>query len=260
MSKILNFTKRNFKELLREPIICIFCLAFPVVMLALFQIINNYTGGNTPMFEMNSLLPAIIMFSYSFVMLALAQIVSKDRQSFFLKRLYSTPMRPHHFIFGYFFVGIIIGAMQTITCIACGLIISLITKVAFISFLGVILMVASQIPALLIFVFLGILIGTLFGDKSAPGVCSLFINVAGILGGCWMPLETMGNFELICRFLPFYPSVYIGRAATAARDSLGEIYQFDRVAWLGIIPIIIFLIASVALSIAFFERSMTNDK
>ena len=260
MSKILNFTKRNFKELLREPIICIFCLAFPVVMLALFQIINNYTGGNTPMFEMNSLLPAIIMFSYSFVMLALAQIVSKDRQSFFLKRLYSTPMRPHHFIFGYFFVGIIIGAMQTITCIACGLIISLITKVAFISFLGVILMVASQIPALLIFVFLGILIGTLFGDKSAPGVCSLFINVAGILGGCWMPLETMGKFELICRFLPFYPSVYIGRAATAARDSLGEIYQFDRVAWLGIIPIIIFLIASVALSIAFFERSMTNDK
>ena len=260
MSKILNFTKRNFKELLREPIICIFCLAFPVVMLALFQIINNYTGGNTPMFEMNSLLPAIIMFSYSFVMLALAQIVSKDRQSFFLKRLYSTPMRPHHFIFGYFFVGIIIGAMQTLTCIACGLIISLITKGAFISFLGVILMVASQIPALLIFVFLGILIGTLFGDKSAPGVCSLFINVAGILGGCWMPLETMGKFELICRFLPFYPSVYIGRAATAARDSLGEIYQFDKVAWLGIIPIIIFLIASVALSIAFFERSMTNDK
>ena len=41
MSKILNFTKRNFKELLREPIICIFCLACPVVMLALFQIINN---------------------------------------------------------------------------------------------------------------------------------------------------------------------------------------------------------------------------
>ena len=75
-----------------------------------------------------------------------------------------------------------------------------------------------------------------------------------------MPLETMGKFELICRFLPFYPSVYIGRAATAARDSLGEIYQFDKVAWLGIIPIIIFLIASVALSIAFFERSMTNDK
>ena len=260
MNKILNFTKRNLKELLREPIICIFCLAFPVVMLALFQIINNYTGGNTPMFEMNSLLPAMIMFSYSFVMLALAQIVSKDRQSFFLKRLYSTPMRPYHFIFGYFFVGMIIGVVQTIICIICGLIISLITKAAFVSFLGIILMVLSQIPALLIFVFLGILLGVLFSDKSAPGVCSLFINVAGILGGCWMPLETMGNFELICRFLPFYPLVYIGRAATSAKNSFGVAYQLDKVAYLGIIPIAIFLIASIVLSIVFFEKSMRSDK
>ena len=50
MSKILNFTKRNFKELLREPIICIFCLAFPIIMLALFQIINNLKAGFTQPF------------------------------------------------------------------------------------------------------------------------------------------------------------------------------------------------------------------
>lgn len=259
MNKILNFTKRNLKELLRDPIICIFCLAFPIIMLALFQIINNYTGGNTPMFEMKSLLPAIIMFSYSFVMLALAQIVSKDRQTFFLKRLYSTPMRPYQFIFGYFFVGIIIGIMQTLTCIIFGLIISLISKTAFISFWGILLVALSQIPMLLICVFLGILFGTLFSDKSAPGVCSLFINVSGILGGCWMPIEAMGNFELVCRFLPFYPSVYIGRVATASLNSFGEVYQFDSVAKLGTIPIMIFLLVSAVLSIVFFKRSMTSD-
>ena len=259
MNKILNFTKRNFKEILRDPVICIFCLAFPIIMLALFQIINNYTGGNTPMFEMKSLLPAIIMFSYSFVMLALAQIVSKDRQTFFLKRLYSTPMRPHHFILGYFFVGIIIGTMQTFTCIICGIIISLIAKTVFVSFTGIILMVLSQLPVLLIFVLLGILFGILFSDKSAPGVCSIFINVAGILGGCWMPVEAMGRFELFCRFLPFYPSVYIGRVATASLNSFGEVYQFDSVAKLGIIPIMIFLLVSAVLSIVFFKRSMTSD-
>lgn len=259
MNKILNFTKRNLKELLRDPIICIFCLAFPIIMLVLFQIINNYTGGNTPMFEMKSLLPAIIMFSYSFVMLALAQIVSKDRQTFFLKRLYSTPMRPYQFIFGYFFVGIIIGIMQTLTCIIFGLIISLISKTAFISFWGILLVALSQIPMLLICVFLGILFGTLFSDKSAPGVCSLFINVSGILGGCWMPIEAMGNFELVCRFLPFYPSVYIGRVATVAQNSFGATYQFDSVAKLGTIPIMIFLLVSAVLSIVFFKRSMTSD-
>ena len=260
MSKILNFTKRNLKEALRDPLICIFCLAFPIVMLALFQIINNYTGGNTPMFEMKSLLPAVIMFSYSFVMLALAQIVSKDRQTFFLKRLYSTPMRSYHFIFGYFFVGVIIGTMQTFTCVISGLIIALISKNTFVSFGGVILMVLSQLPMLLICVFLGILLGTLFSDKSAPGVCSLFINVAGILGGCWMPIEAMGKFELVCRFLPFYPSVYIGRVTTASINSFGEAYHFDSVAKLGVIPIILFLLISAALSIVLFKRSMTSDK
>ena len=72
MSKILNFSKRNLKEILRDPIIYIFCLIFPLIMLILFQIINKYTGGNTPMFELSSLLPAIIMFSYTFVMLTMA--------------------------------------------------------------------------------------------------------------------------------------------------------------------------------------------
>ena len=118
-----------------------------------------------------------------------------------------------------------------------------------------------QLPGqLLICVFLGILLGIVFSDKSAPGVCSLFINVAGILGGCWMPVETMGNFELVCRFLPFYPSVYIGRVVTSSVDSFGATYQFDNVAKIGIIPIFVFLAASVALSIIFFKRSMTSDK
>ena len=117
MNKILNFSKRNLKEILRDPIIYVFCLGFPLVMFILFQIINKYTGGNTPMFEIYSLLPAIIMFSFTFVMLTLALMVSKDRQTFFLKRLYSSPMKSYHFILGYFFVGLIIGISQTIICI-----------------------------------------------------------------------------------------------------------------------------------------------
>ena len=65
MNKILNFYKRNLKEVLRDPIIYIFCLGFPIVMFLLFFIINKYSQGNTPMFEISSLLPAIIVFSYS---------------------------------------------------------------------------------------------------------------------------------------------------------------------------------------------------
>ena len=77
MDKIVNFYKRNLKEVLRDPIIYIFCLGFPLVMLVLFQVINRYTGGSTPMFELRALLPGIIMFSYTFVMLTMAKSIHK---------------------------------------------------------------------------------------------------------------------------------------------------------------------------------------
>ena len=44
MRNTLIFTKRVIKEILRDPIIYIFGIGFPLVMLLLFQIINNYTG------------------------------------------------------------------------------------------------------------------------------------------------------------------------------------------------------------------------
>ena len=133
MNKVINFYKRNLKELLRDPIIYIFCLGFPIAMFLLFYIINKFSNGHTPTFEVLSLLPGIIVFSYSFVMLTLAIIVSKDKQTFFLKRLYSSPMKSYHFILGYFLVGLFIGVLQTIICISTGFIISLISNVGFIS-------------------------------------------------------------------------------------------------------------------------------
>ena len=134
MAKTINFCKRNLKELLRDPLLYVFCLGFPIVMLALFQIINNYTNGSTPVFELKSLLPGIIMFSYTFAMLLMALIVSKDRQTFFLKRLYSSPMRAKDFVLGYAIVGIIIGVCQSIVCILAGGVVALITKQGFVGF------------------------------------------------------------------------------------------------------------------------------
>ncbi len=260
MNKIYNFSIRNFKEVLRDPLIYIFCLGFPVVMLILFQIINNFTAGNTPMFELKSIIPAIIMFSYTFVMLTMALLVSKDRQTFFLKRLYSSPMKPYDFILGYAFVGVVIGLIQSLICVLTGFIISIITNVGFISFTSILLLILSQIPILIFSVFIGILLGIIFNDKSAPGVCSVFISLAGILGGCWMPLESMGAFETFCRFLPFYPSVYIGRVITKATNSLNTIYVFNNVATLGLILIFIYLILSISACIIAFNKNMISDK
>ena len=260
MSRILNFSKRNFKEVLRDPLIYIFCLGFPVVMLILFQIIGKYSNGNTPMFELTSLLPAIIMFSYTFVMLTMSLLVSKDKQTFFLKRLYSSPMKASHFVLGYTIVGIAVGIAQTLICILTTFAISLISNVAFISFGKVLLLIVTQIPILITNTFLGIWFGTILSDKSAPGMCSIFISMAGILGGCWMPIETMGGFKTFCKILPFYPSVYLGRIVTNATQILDTPYTFDSTAIWGIVAILIYMIASVVLSCFIFKKNMVSDK
>ena len=259
MRKILNFCKRNLKELLRDPLLYVFCLGFPVVMFLLFYIINKFSGGHTPTFEVRALLPGIIVFSYSFIMLTLALIVSKDRQTFFLKRLYSSPMKAHHFILGYILVGLLIGLIQTVVCILTAWIISLASNSAFISVGAIFLLIASQLPILITNVLLGVLFGTALNDKTAPGICSILISLSGVLGGCWMPVETMGSLETFCRFLPFYPSVHIGRVITDATNALGNAYTFNSIACLGLIPIGAFMLGSVILTIVAFTKNMVSD-
>lgn len=260
MNRTLNFCKRNLKELIRDPLIYVFCVGFPIVMLLLFYVINRYSQGNTPTFELSSLLPGILTFSFSFVMLAMGLLVSKDRQTFFLKRLYSSPMKSYEFVLGYAFVGLIVGLCQAVICLVTGFVISLFSGDGFISLGQAVILILSQMPMLIVNVFLGIIFGTILSDKSAPGICSVFISASGILGGCWMPVETMGGFETFCRFLPFYPSVYLGRVVTKATSALQITYTFDSVAGLGLIPIAVFMVGSVVLSFVLFKDNMTSDK
>ena len=131
---------------------------------------------------------------------------------------------------------------------------------SFVAFGNLLLLVISQLPILIINIFLGILFGSILNDKSAPGICSIFISISGILGGCWMPIETMGGFETFCRFLPFYPSVYIGRIITNSTNALGLTYTFNSIATLGLIPIFILMFASIILTIVVFKKNMPSDK
>jgi ABC-2 type transport system permease protein len=169
-------------------------------------------------------------------------------------------MKSYHFISGYFIVGLVVGLLQTLVCVITGFVIALISNVGFISIGNILLLIIAQLPILITNIFLGILFGTVLNDKSAPGICSVFISLAGILGGCWMPIETMGAFETFCRFLPFYPSVYIGRIITNSTNALGITYSFNNIAGFGLIPISLFMIVSVFLTIIAFNKNMVSDK
>lgn len=267
MKRGLAFAKRNFIEMVRDPIIYIFCVGFPVVMIVLFNVINSFTNGATPVFEAPALIPGMVMFSFSFVMLLTCLLVSKDRTSAFLIRLYTSPMKSRDFLIGYTLPCLAVGIAQEIICLFVGWLVSCVTGGGYFGFGAAVLLAIEMLPTLLFFIFAGVFAGSVLNDKGAPGVASVFISASGILGGAWMPLDAMGGFETFCRFLPFYPSVYIGRVITGATHSITDYanpvaqkYVFDSVAQLGIVPIVLFLAVSVVLALVFFQRAAVSDQ
>jgi hypothetical protein len=74
-----------------------------------------------------------------------------------------------------------------------------------------------------------------------------------------MPLEIMGGFETFCKFLPFYPSVYLGRITAGATNALNALYTFDGYAVVAIITIFAYMLASIILTIFTFKKNMVSD-
>lgn len=83
--------KKTFFEILRDPVVYVFCVCMPILMIFLFAIINHYTNGTTQIFEMESLIPGIIVFSFSFITLTFSLTISKDMKSAVLRRIYIAP-------------------------------------------------------------------------------------------------------------------------------------------------------------------------
>ena len=101
--RILLFSKRNIKEILRDPVNLFFSLGFPLVLLVLLSIINSAIPpeAKNTMFEINTLAPGLAMFGSVFMALFAGMLLSKDRTSSFLMRLFTSPMTATDFILGY---------------------------------------------------------------------------------------------------------------------------------------------------------------
>lgn len=261
------FIKRNFLEMLRDPLSYIFCIGFPVVMIILFNIIGKYADGATSIFNAKTLTPGMIMFAFTFVMMLCSLLVAKDRTSAFVVRLYTSPMKTVDFVLGYTVPFFAVGVVQEVVCVFVGWIVSLVVGGGYFAFGAAVLLMLEMLPMLIICVAFGVFIGSVLNEKAAPAISSIFVSAAGILGGAWMPLDVMGGFETFCRFLPFYPSVYIGRVITGAEHSAIDpvtqtfpAYTFDSVAKLGFIPIAVFLALGCVLAAVAFRRNMKSDK
>ncbi len=205
--RMLTFAKRNTKEILRDPINLAFGLGFPLVLIFMLSIIQ----ANVPveLFEISHLTPGVTVFGLAFVTLFSATVISKDRGSSFLRRLYTTPMRPMDFILGYTLPVIPLSVMQCIVCYIAAIALGLDITV------NILYAVLLIIPVSLLYIALGLLCGSVLGDKAVGGICgALFTNLSAWLSGVWFDLELVGGaFEKIAYMLPFVHAVEMERAA-----------------------------------------------
>lgn len=199
------FTKRCFKEILRDPINIIFGLGFPVILLLLMNTIQ----ANVPveLFGLERLTPGIIVFGLSFLSLFSSTLIAKDRESALIQRLYTTPLKSTDFILGYMLPLIPIAISQTVVCFATAIILGLEFSV------NIIYTVIFTLPVALFNISLGLLCGSIFGVKQVGGICgALLTNLTGWLSGVWFDIELLGEgFRKIANILPFIHAVELER-------------------------------------------------
>ena len=239
--KMLTFAGRNTKEILRDPLNLFFGLGFPLVLILLLSAIQ----ANIPvaLFEIAHLTPGITVFGLSFMTLFSAVIISKDRSSSFLERLYTTPLTPLDFILGYTLPIIPIAVAQSIICYIAAVILGLPITV---NILYAVLFIA---PVSVLFIALGLLFGSILSDKQVGGVCgALLTNLSAWLSGIWFDLDLVGGaFKKIAYALPFVHAVDMERALLAG--DFGGI--FPHIWW-----VLGYAAGAIILAVLLFLRQM----
>ncbi len=198
---------RNTKEILRDPLNLGFGLGFPIGLLLLMSAIQ----ANIPMslFTMERLAPGMALFGLSFVTLFSATLVSKDRATAFLARLFTSPLTAWDFLLSYTLPLLPMCVLQSAVTYCAALILGLTPSVNTLAAL------AALLPADVFFIALGLLCGSVFNDKQVGGLCgALLTNAAALLSGAWFDLELVGGwFGKAAGLLPFRHAVDAGRAA-----------------------------------------------
>lgn len=231
--RMLTFATRNTKEILRDPLNLAFGLGFPLVLILLLSAIQ----ANIPveLFEIEHLTPGITIFALAFMSLFSATLISKDKDSSLLQRLYTTPLSPIDFILGYTLPIIPIAVAQSIVCYISAIVLGLNVTI------NILYAILFIIPISLLYIAIGLLCGSVLKDKQVGGVCgALLTNLSAWMSGIWFDLNLVGGtFKKIAYALPFVHAVDMQRAVLSG--NLESI--FPHIWWVLCYAVILLLLA-----------------
>ncbi len=244
MKKLISFSSRVTKEIIRDPLTLFFGIGFPLVLIGLLTAIQS----NVPvaMFELEHLTPGVTVFGLSFMTLFSALLLSKDRESALLQRLYTTPLTASDFIFGYIVPLLPMALIQGAICYLFALILGLKLTI------GVLYSILLLIPIALFYISLGLICGSLLTSKQVGGICgALLTNLSAWLSGIWFDVELVGGaFKTIASLLPFIHSVELQRAAFLGDFSMA----LAHLPW-----VLGYTVASAVLAVLLFFRQMRRQ-
>jgi len=241
MKRAMAFSTRNMKELLRDPISIVFCLVFPLFLLVLVVVLNNKLPS-LEIFELKNFAPGLTVFGFSFLSLFSGMLISKDRTTSFLTRLFASPMTSTDYIVGYSVPLLPIALTQSVIFFLVSFIFGLeITA-------NVLLMILVLIPISLLFIGFGLLFGSVFTDKQVGGIFSIFAWVVALFSGMWLDMNAVGGaLKVIADVLPFAHAVDAAKAAL-----MGDYASIlPNLLW-----VILYTLVILVLAILIFKRKM----
>ena len=242
--RMLAFTNRNMKELIRDPLTLGFGLGFPLVLIFLLSAIQRNVP--VPLFEIEKLAPGIVVFGLSFMTLFSATLIAKDRSSSWLLRLYTTPLSPTDFILGYTLPIIPFSVAQSAICYIVAILLGLDITV------NILLAILFIAPISVLFIALGLLFGSILTDKQVGGVCgALLTNLSAWLSGTWFDLELVGGaFRKIAYALPFVHAVELERAVLSG--SFSDILPH-------LLVVMAYAVSALAVAVLLFLKQMKRQ-
>ena len=177
--RLLAFSGRTAKEILRDPLNLFFGLGFPLVLIGLLTAIQ--ANIPVPMFELDNLTPGITVFGLSFMTLFTAS----------------------DFIFGYTLPILPIAVAQGVICYIAAALLGLKLTIT------VLYALLFLIPVALFYIALGLICGSVFNSKQVGGICgALLTNLSAWMSGIWFDVDLVGGvFKKIANALPFIHTV-----------------------------------------------------
>ena len=240
--RTLNFAKRNFKEIIRDPLSIVFAVLLPLFLLFIFQQINIPSEN----YQLENFTPGIIVFGFSFITLFTAMLVAKDRTTSLLIRLGISPMKSIEYILGYMIAIIPIILIQNILFFILAIILGLSFSIYIILAIFISMLVA------ILFIAIGIIIGSVFTEKASSGISSIVVQLVCFTSGMYFPRETLGNvFGKICEYLPFESCL------TILKGIMNN--NLESITARNIAIFIIYTITILVVSVIIFKKKMISD-